>query len=419
MHLTRRRFLQLSGGAALAWGATPLWLRPGLAAVEAATGAGGGAGPGRKLLVMLWAGGNDGLNTLIPYGAPEYYSARPTIAYKPDNVLTLAGSRLVGLHPNLVNIHGLYKAGQVAIVQGVGYDRPDLSHTASMDVWHTASPTHAVASGWLGRWLDQAPDEGSVLRAVAVGSSLPPALVGERESGVAVPSLGGFTFVDGADADPKSEARRRHDQFLHSMDSHLDGEAAAAFMGAARRTVTAVRAVNGLGAGTQAPATLADQVDLAMTLLSSNLGVRVAMVTLGGFDDHAGEEKNHPGLLKQVDDAVGRYRDALAKLPNAGDYLMLTFSEFGRRVAEDGSGGTDHGTAAPLFAIGAGVAGGLHGAQPSLSAGRLDENGNMVRAVELREVYATVLDRWLGGPGSRDVLRYSSSDALHPVAFLR
>ncbi|MBV8961430.1 MAG: DUF1501 domain-containing protein [Actinobacteria bacterium] len=416
MHLTRRKFLQLSGGAALAWGAVPLWLRPGIAAVEAAAT---DSRPGRKLLLVLLAGGNDGLNTVIPFGSPDYYTARPTIAYKPDRVLHLAGNPAVGLHPNLVNTAGLFQRGQVAIIQGVGYDRPELSHSSSMDVWHTGSPTHAMATGWLGRWLDQTPDKGSVLRAVAIGTSLPPALVGERDSGVAVPSLGGFTFADGADTDPKSEARRRHDQYLATMSALDGGPAAAAFAAAAQRTVAAVRSVNGLGSGTQSPATLADQVDLAMTLLGSNLGVHVAMVTLGSFDDHSAEERSHPALLKQFDDAVGRFRDRLAKTSDAEDYLLLTFSEFGRRVAESGSGGTDHGSAAPMFAIGPRVAGGLHGQQPSLNPARLDADGNMVRAVELREVYATVLDRWLGGADSRDVLRYSSSSGLHPISFLR
>ena len=411
--LTRRRFLQLTGGGLAAYGTSPMWLRLGPAWAEGATG-------GKKLVVLLLVGGNDGLNTVIPYGSPTYYDVRKTIAYTEAEVLKLPDSTFVGLNPALAKLHGLYGSGKVAIVQGVGYDEPDLSHFSSMDIWQSGSPTHEVSTGWLGRWMDASPAPESVVRAVAIGNDLPLALIGAEESGVAVPSFGGFTFYDGSDADTASEPYRLHETFLRCADAPMESIPAKALLSSQRRTVTAVRAINGLaGPESKPPANLAEQMGMAMTLLSSNLGVEIAFLALGSFDDHAATEQNHPKLLAQVDAAIDRFATEVAGKPNPADYLLMTFSEFGRRVAEDGSGGTDHGTAAPMFVVGDAVAGGLHGAHPALETANLDKNGNMIRTVEFREVYATILDRFFGRGPSTEVLRYTPSAGLHPVPFLK
>src|SRR5258708_6601988 len=160
MELTRRRFLGLGAGAALAGAAMPL-LSPSRLLEALAAGAPAGT---HKLLVMFWSGGNDGLNTVVPYGIGTYYSKRPTIAIPASKVLTLPGTTQLGLHPNLVNLQSLYNKNQVALMLGVGYDNPDLSHFASTDIWMTGSPTHAYGTAWLGRWLDLSPDNGSPLR---------------------------------------------------------------------------------------------------------------------------------------------------------------------------------------------------------------------------------------------------------------
>ena len=152
-------------------------------------------------------------------------------------------------------------------------------------------------------------------------------------------------------------------------------------------------------------------------MLTSSLGVEIVMVTLGSFDDHAAENPNHDRLLGLVDAAIARFHDMAVATGSPDKYLLMTFSEFGRRVNEDGSGGTDHGTAAPMFLVGDGLAGGMYGAQPSLSA--LDPNGNMVRAVEMREVFSTVLEGWLAGPSAVQILGYGPGDGIHPVRFLR
>jgi uncharacterized protein (DUF1501 family) len=402
----------VAGGALALYTTSPLWLRLGAAGAEPAPPA------GRKLLLILLEGGNDGLNTVVPYGHPAYFEKRRTLAYKPEQILKLSDSTSIGLAPTLPKLARLYEARQVGIVQGVGYDDPTLSHFQSMDIWQTGRPKHDMATGWLGRYLDRSPAGPSVVRAVAIGNRLPTALVGGEQSGVAVPSFNGFTFFDGGDNDAASEPHRLHEAFLRFGNATVDDPVAQAMLRSEQDTVRAVRAIQKLGdPKAQPPATLADQVSMAVTLLASDLGVEVAMVSLGGFDNHASEQTQHPKLLTQLDDAIDRFAAEVAAKGNPGDYLLMTFSEFGRRVEEDGSAGTDHGTAAPLFVVGDGVAGGLYGEQPSLTA--LDDNKNLIRTVDFREVYSTILDRWLAQVPAADILGTRPADGLHPVEFLR
>ncbi|HVW34153.1 MAG TPA: DUF1501 domain-containing protein [Acidimicrobiia bacterium] len=415
--ISRRQFLEVAGGALALYTTSPLWLRLGAAGAE-------GVPPGgRKLLVVLLEGGNDGINTVVPYGQGAYFDKRKTLAYKPDEIIKLSDSTMVGLAPTLPKLAKLYEARKVGIVQGVGYDKPNLSHFESMDIWQTGRPKHDISTGWLGRYLDRTPADGSVVRAVAVGNRLPTALVGAEQSGVAVPSFNGFTFFDGPDGngsggDAASEPHRLHEAFLAFSDAALDDPTARALLASERATVNAVRAIQKLGdPKAKPPATLADQVAMAVKLLNSDLGIEIAMVSLSGFDNHASEKTMHPKLLTQLDDAIDRFATDAAATGHAGDYLLLTFSEFGRRVEEDGSAGTDHGTAAPMFVVGDAVAGGLYGSQPSLT--NLDANKNLVRSVDFREVYSTVLDGWLRRVPAAEVLGTSPADGLHPVEFLR
>ena len=410
--ISRRQFLEVAGGALAVYTTSPLWLRLGAAGAEPAPPG------GRKLLLLLLEGGNDGLNTVVPYGQSAYFEKRRTLAYTPEEIIRLSDSSQVGLAPTLPKLAKHYEARKVGIVQGVGYDKPTLSHFESMDIWQTGRPRHDLATGWLGRYLDRSPAEASVVRAVAIDNRLPTVLVGGEQSGVAVPSFNGFTFFDGSDADPASEPHRLHEAFLQFADAPLTDEPAKALLASERATVQAVRAIQKLAdPKAKPPATLADQVGMAVKLLSSDLGVEVAMVSLGGFDNHAAENSTHPKLLTQVDDAIERFMTDVAATGKPGDYLLMTFSEFGRRVEEDGSTGTDHGTAAPLFVVGESVAGGLYGEQPSLT--NLDKNKNLIRTVDFREVYSTVLDGWLRQVPSREVLATKAADGLHPVEFLR
>jgi uncharacterized protein (DUF1501 family) len=186
--LSRRRFLEVAGAALALSTTSPLWLRLGSAGAEPAPPS------GRKLLLILLEGGNDGLNTVVPYGHPAYFEKRRTLAYEPEQIIRLPDSTSIGLAPTLPKLAKLYEARKVGIVQGVGYDDPNLSHFESMDIWQTGRPKHDMATGWLGRYLDRSPAGASVVRAVAIGNRLPTALVGGEQSGVAVPSFNGFTF---------------------------------------------------------------------------------------------------------------------------------------------------------------------------------------------------------------------------------
>ena len=409
--ITRRRFLTAGGGLAAGALAAPLWLRPGglFGVMDAHASA-----TGRKLLVLMLGGGNDGLNTVVPYSNPTYYSKRTAdLAWQPSEVLPVSAD--LGLNPKLATLKAAFDRGQAAIILGVGYPNHDLSHFGSMDVWQTGSPAHANTSGWLGRYLDLTPASGSVVRAAAIGYTLPQALTGDTTSGVSLPSFGGFVFADGPDSD--AEASRLHSAHLTCASEQTTDPIAAAWLASDNQAFAAVRAVRGLGlSSTPAPQTVADQVAMAVTLLSSNLGCDVAFVSMGGFDDHASEKPAHTTLMASLDAAVARFQTAVAATGAPQDYLMLTFSEFGRRVEENGNGGTDHGTAAPMFAVGTGVKGGLYGAQPSLDS--LDPDGNMVSQVDFREVYMPVIDTWLGGVSSQQVLGYSSSDNLVAIPYV-
>jgi uncharacterized protein (DUF1501 family) len=417
MEISRRRLLQI-GGALTAYGvagpALPRLER--LLSLDTAADAMAVASP--RLLVLLLAGGNDGLNTVVPYELADYYASRPDIAIPAGRVLPLGGAG-IGLHPALSQTHALYQSGQVAVIQGVGYDRPDLSHFGSMDVWQTASPTHDFSTGWLGRWLDATPDGGSAVRAVNVGTDMPTALVGARQRGVPIPAIDTFAFADGGDRDP--EPVRLHAGFASCASGPPAGDPSAdRFRGSVIDADSVVHAVAALAPTTpHRSSSLPDRVSTAMTLLASPLGVDVAWVTLGGFDDHAGEAANHDRLMGIVDAAIARFASDAAATGTPGRFLLLTTSEFGRRVSENGSRGTDHGTAAPVLAVGSRVAGGVYGQQPRLDAGGLDPDGNMVPAIDLREIYMTVIDDFLGQVSSQQVLLGGPSSTLQPVRFLR
>src|SRR3954451_12726977 len=174
--ISRRQFLEVAGGALALYTTSPLWLRLGPLGAEPAPAV------GRKLLVVLLEGGNDGINTVAAYGQSAYFEKRRTLAYKPEEIIKLSDSTMVGLAPTLPKVAKLYEARKVGIVQGVGYDKPNLSHFESMDIWQTGRPKHDLATGWLGRYLDHSPSGASVVRAVPIGNRLPTVLTGGEQS---------------------------------------------------------------------------------------------------------------------------------------------------------------------------------------------------------------------------------------------
>lgn len=370
-----------------------------------AEGAPAGSATKRRVMVVLQLGGaNDGLNTVIPYTEGAYFDARPRIAVKAENVLRL-NDRL-GLAPELGAIKSMYDRGQVAIVQGVGYPQPNRSHFRSMEIWHTASLREGEDTGWLGRLLDATHyEQQSLWRAANVGSEIPESLRTAEGTGT---SLGGRTFVPsinsvgsyGLQMDPgaRGQATRRTTDLvrLYAEQAAMGGALAFVSKTASEAYESTVQ-LKGATSTYQPLATypnnaLATALKTSAQLITSNLGTGICYVTTGGFDTHSGQAGTQPGLLRAVSESVAAFYADLAARGMDSDVVTLMWTEFGRRVRENGSGGTDHGTATPVFLFGGGVRGGLYGETPSLRD--LDENGDLKFNTDFRAVYATLLSRW-------------------------
>ena len=346
----------------------------------------------RVLVVVTLYGGNDGLNTVIPVADGRYQQGRGSLAYRPNE--TIAVGQGLAFHPSLKGMKKLWDDKRLAIIRGVGYPQPDHSHFRSMDIWQSGVPGSASSTGWLGRWLDGA--GGDPLKAVSVGTNVPRLLVGERRSATAVPSAA-FT-VPGGDRVVRAFA-----SLQNPADQPSDLAAAVAQSGADLLTASAevTKAVGPQKGGAATPSQpaqtgaggeLATELSLVSTLIRARVPARVYSVSLPGFDTHADEKATQARLLGQLDAALTGFLDGLAKVPHAGGVTVLVYSEFGRRVAANASGGTDHGTAAPAFVAGPAVRGGFYGEEPSLA--NLD-NGDLRATTDFRSVYATVLEKVL------------------------
>ena len=393
---SRREFLR--GGLVLVTAsvAAPAFLtRTAMAAAAASTG--GAAAAGSTLVVVQLSGGNDGLNTLIPYSDPLYRQARPQLAVPEGEVLALNGQ--LGLHPALGPLKARWDAKQLAVVAGVGYPNPDRSHFRAMDIWHTAEPAAYERSGWLGRYLAGCNcTPGGQTPAVAVMPTVPRAFWTESLVVPALTNLQGYRFA----TDPRFPADREAQlRAMKALDAVTDTlRPYARFLG--EQSLNALASADELqrvGATWQTPVEypqnnpLATSLKLVGQLIGGDLGARVAYVQLGGFDTHANQRATQQRLLEQLGAALDAFQNDLEAMGKADQVVTMTFSEFGRRVKENGSQGTDHGTAEPLFVLGSKVRGGLYGQQPSLAD--LD-NGDLRFGVDFRAVYATVLERWLG-----------------------
>ncbi len=358
------------------------------------------AAQNRTLIVVQMAGGNDGLNTIVPYTDSAYYQARPTIGVKASDVLTL-NDRL-GMHPALQSLQALWGQGKLAVVEGVGYPNPNLSHFAAMDIWQTLDLSGQGTTGWLGKYVAGLVDkDGHPFQSLAVGASLPTAL---QALNADVPVVGDpKQYALQADAgQPKSAADARIQALLKLYNTYpqsapyaalLDATAQTAYAGskqlmdvAARYQPQAKYPTSNLAKGLQ---TLAEAI-------VEGLGLRVGYVTLGGFDTHAQQANTQASLLKDLADSLTAFYADLAAHGASQNVIVMTWSEFGRRVEENAGLGTDHGTAAPLFVLGDAVRGGIYGEPPDLN--KLDSAGNLIFTTDFRAIYATVLDAWLGAP---------------------
>ncbi len=354
-------------------------------------------GQDRVLVLINLFGGNDGLNCVVPHGDARYYQMRPGLAIDRSDVLAIDAH--VGLNPGMRSLKALYDKGMVAIVQGVGYPDPDHSHFRSTEIWQTAAPEAYKHTGWLGRYFDQAdlPSE-NLFKGVAVSRVLPEALVSEHTDIPAVPGLESYAMIADRNAAARNafslQARDRALPFRSPYLAHvMEIEA-----NAQRSSEELPRLVAGYTSKASYPATgLGRSLALAAQIVGSNLGTRVVYVELGSFDTHVSQKTTQNLLLAQFSDAVAAFYQDLAAHGNERRVLTLTFSEFGRRIEENGSRGTDHGEASPLFLIGGGVKGGLYGTLPDLAATNM---GNLRYTTDFRSVYATVLERWLGRPSA-------------------
>jgi uncharacterized protein (DUF1501 family) len=387
--VTRRRLLLAGGvaaGAAVAGGAA-VTVHDLLSAGRAAPLP---ADASILVLVTLY-GGNDGLNTVIPAGDATYHRLRPGLAYGTGDVLPLSGG--LGLHPELKGFGSLWRAGRLAIVRGVSYPRPDLSHRRSMAIWQTAMPAGPGATGWLGRWLDVSGRD--PLRAVAVGPVLPELLTGQYVSGATLPvsypvlpaalriPVAGLARTDGADSAPQARGAAALGEL----------QRAGAVLGPALASGSPSPSPSGSALpGQPHHNPLADQLAVVADCVTRGAATRAYSVGLAGFDTHADQKSAHARLLGQLDKAVSGFLDRIGDTEPGRRVVVVVHSEFGRRVAVNATGGTDHGTAAPVLVAGAPVKGGMYADQPSLA--RLN-NGDLFASVDFRDVYATLLERVL------------------------
>lgn len=389
----RRKFLQAAfGGTAIVSfsGLLPPVL---LGASRAAA-----AGPSRKakiLVVIELGGGNDGLNTVVPYADDEYYRNRFTLAIDRNAVLKV--DERIGLHPSLGGFASLLEKGQLGIVQGVGYPEPNRSHFESMDLWHTAHRSNdSPRLGWLGRCIDDAPVLSGELSAVHYGEGKQPLALATRSRPVAsISSLDQFRLNAG-------DTRRFANDIRADLNVKRAGDnALLGFVhestGVALRTAEQLDKVLGnarLG-GRFPQHALGRKLAAISQLIASDLPTSIYYVTHNGFDTHANQREAHASLLAELGSAVQALMADLQEQGNAGRTCVLMFSEFGRRVRENASRGTDHGTAGPVFVAGGSLAAGPINGHPSLTE---LEQGDLKFSVDYRTVYSTVLEKWLGIP---------------------
>ena len=402
--LTRRSLLRRGATMVAAGMAVPSFIAETARLVdpEATFADSAGARParaaGRRVLVLVQlAGGNDGLNTLIPYADQAYYGARPTLAIPRASVLPLDDA--VGLHPSLTRLKARYDRGQMALVQGVSYPNPDRSHFRGTDIWESAAPDRLEPKGWMGRYLEACGcGREDHLEAMAVGMRKTPATFWTEMSLVpAVASLGSFRYigVNGSDAAQRDFELRTLRTGLAQASGRPEGEFLRQSILTALADADALQsaATSYTPVGVYPTNEFGNSMRLVTQLIAADVGTSVFYVSLNGFDTHSGQPNMHAGLLGTFDRAMDAFLQDLETIGKLGDVTVMTFSEFGRRLAENGSVGTDHGVAAPMFMLGGALNQGLHGAYPSLTD---LTGGDLKMKVDFRSVYATVLQHWLG-----------------------
>ncbi len=398
MSQNRRDFLKLTSAGVVAWGLNvPAFLSR---AAAFAPDSGKPGGKDTVLVVIEFTGGNDGLNMVVPFNDDDYEKARPTLAIPASRVKKIDDK--IGLHPGMDGLAGLLQDNALCVMQGVGYPHSSESHFRSMDIWQTAAPDDFLTEGWLGKAL-KGMRGAPAFHLQASNQKAPLALEGAPVRVPSITTLEDFQLQTGAANG--ADGRNQRD-VIEGAVKPKEGAGLLEFVQkTAADTYASSRRLHEIGKNYQPRATypntpLATRLKLAAQLIDADLGARIFYVSIDGFDTHAAQATTHANLMTQVSGAMTAFYKDVAARGHGDRILMMTFSEFGRRVKENGSKGTDHGTAAPMLLVGGKVRAGLAGTYPSLSDLVM---GNLKYTTDFRRVYATILDRWLG-VSSKDVL---------------
>lgn len=413
---TRREFLK-SGlvGGALVW-TIPSFINQTLVSLHAE----GAADKSKPILVVLqMAGGNDGLNTVVPITNDNYYRARPTLSVKAPAALRLNGE--FGLHPAMTAFKEMYDAGMLSVVHGVGYPNPNRSHFHSTDIWQTASPEAAKTQGWIGRYFDNACKGADPTVGISIGRQMPLAFQSGRPLGISLENPESYRFASG---DEPGEGEMSSESFYRKLNAPemLDGSDLNSGGSVASAPGTAMTAHRGSSLdflervaldaqvssdkilavtkrvkneATYPASQIANSLKLVARLIAGGLPTRVFYVSQGGYDTHTNQAPAQQRLLGEMTAGVKAFFEDLKSLGHDQRVLLMTFSEFGRRVSQNANNGTDHGAAAPMFLAGPKVQPGIAGTFPSLAPKDL-LNGDIRFTADFRSVYAGVLEQWLG-----------------------
>jgi len=408
MKITRRQFVKGGAAAFTMTFAAPEFLSDLARAQGAAV---------RNLIVLYLSGGNDALSTLVPYNDPFYYSRRGSIAVPAGSVLQIgtdSSGATLGLHPRLTGLRQIFNQGALALIQRTGYDNQSRSHFQGTDIWSTANPANSTGLGWVGRYLDSLPSPVDPLAGWNTTRDLPRVLQANRVAVPAIPNAAQYSFNSpntGVEALAERGAAIR-------INSHVpvDRPEVAFVYGSAQAAMATLDRVAQVATYTPAgyPNTPFGQAMRAVAgAMVRGIGTKVFYVTTGGFDTHSGQGVNqvngsYYNLMGSLNDGLLAFYNDIRNQGLLGDTLLLTFSEFGRRINENGSAGTDHGAGTLMMAMGGRVNGGFYGTAARLNPDpqnpTLENGGNDVHyAIDFRSVYAQVIDRWLGG-SSQNVL---------------
>jgi uncharacterized protein (DUF1501 family) len=415
---TRREFLRTSVlGGALTW-TVPAFLANTFSALQAKaqdSATQTDTGKDSSILVILQlAGGNDGLNTVVPYSSDYYYKARPRIGVDAKTVLKINDE--IGLHPSLAGFKDLYDAGNLSIVQGTGYPNPNRSHFRSTEIWQTASDSETFESyGWIGRYFDNACRGADPTVGVNIGRQMPEAFSAANPTGISLDNPQSYRYNAGGSTangvmSPEEKSFR---ELNHPEEADNSGASIGAVSGPTMHHGSAIDFLERTALDAQVSSDrilavtkrvqnkatypggqLANSLKLVAKLIGGGLPTRIFYVSQGGYDTHTNQINQHQRLLQDMGDSLKAFVADLKEMGVFERVMVMTFSEFGRRVGENANQGTDHGAAAPLFVIGSKVKAGLHGSYPSLAPGDL-VNGDIAYNVDFRSVYAGVLEEWL------------------------